>query len=437
MKRIRKSYISRILVLITAVMLMMLLCGCRTRITNNTEVGQMITDESGVLQETYQTRRDELGIPVAEAPLFKGTGSDEEDLEYEEYEEYDDGSEEDYEEYEEEDLDEDETATPSTTTHPRTTTTPARRSSPTVIRHPSTTQTTTIKVTFNSNGKGATCSRSSTIVKKGSTYGSLPTPVRTGYDFQGWYTDKSKGSKVTATTKVTKDKDHTLYAHWKETVKKSYKITFDGNGEDDEVELSSTEKTVKEGGTYGELPSAKRKKYTFKGWYTDAEKGSQVTSSSKFTANKDMTLYAHWEQDAYKWWNDEFKKAANEIDEESQLYCLIDEADDDAEKFADACRVQLAETETDSAYVIKFIRQFSQEKAEQEADTLYTQYSETNPDITVIIVNNAALYGGKEEKLFCKMAVLNKIYGSGNNIYEAEYDLLDGKSMNDYIYPPE
>ena len=75
------------MILISALVLMMLLCGCRTRITNNTEVVGVISDDNGMLQQSYQVRRDELGIPVAEPPLFTGFGSEDED--YDGDEDYD------------------------------------------------------------------------------------------------------------------------------------------------------------------------------------------------------------------------------------------------------------------------------------------------------------------------------------------------------------
>ena len=55
-------------------------------------------------------------------------------------------------------------------------------------------------------------------------YGSLPTPVRKGYTFLGWYTKKSGGIRITASKIVTiaKGKTQTLYAHWsKITVSKA------------------------------------------------------------------------------------------------------------------------------------------------------------------------------------------------------------------------
>jgi uncharacterized repeat protein (TIGR02543 family) len=41
----------------------------------------------------------------------------------------------------------------------------------------------------------------------------LATPKRSGYKFQGWYTAKIGGKKITQGTRVTKDV--TFYAHWK------------------------------------------------------------------------------------------------------------------------------------------------------------------------------------------------------------------------------
>ena len=292
--------------LMSALMLMMLLCGCRTRISNNTEVTPTLADEGGWIPDSYQVRRDELGIPVAEPPLFNLKSDDGESYEDEyseeyEEEEYDDSEESEEDEEYDEEMEEDEESEDGGS--PTSRVTPVARPGNTYVRRPSPTQTTTttvVTVSLNVNGKGAKCNRSSIMVRKGSTYGALPTPTREGYDFKGWYTAKTKGKKVTSKTKVTNSKAHTLYAHWAETKKKSFTITFDGNGEDDEVQLSSSEITVQEGGKYGDLPSAKRRKYTFKGWFTDAEGGSHIKSDTKFTENKNQTLYAHWESDPYK-----------------------------------------------------------------------------------------------------------------------------------------
>lgn len=44
------------------------------------------------------------------------------------------------------------------------------------------------------------------------TYGTLPTPARTGYTFDGWYTSVSGGTKVASSSAVSSNT--TLYAHW-------------------------------------------------------------------------------------------------------------------------------------------------------------------------------------------------------------------------------
>ncbi len=46
----------------------------------------------------------------------------------------------------------------------------------------------------------------------GSTYGTLATPTRDGYTFDGWYTSASGGTKITSSTAFTGTT--TLYAHW-------------------------------------------------------------------------------------------------------------------------------------------------------------------------------------------------------------------------------
>ena len=47
-------------------------------------------------------------------------------------------------------------------------------------------------------------------------FGDLPTPVREGYEFVGWYTSKTNGNKIVSTTPITDIKDYQLYAAWKQ-----------------------------------------------------------------------------------------------------------------------------------------------------------------------------------------------------------------------------
>ena len=137
-------------------------------------------------------------------------------------------------------------------------------------------------LTFDGNGGKAT--ESSRTVQYGSPYGTMPTAMRTGYTFQGWYTAKNGGSKYNFNQTVTGDV--TLYAHWSVN---SYTLTFDGNG----GKPSEASRTVAYGGQYGSLPTATRTGHTFQGWYTARNGGTKVSPTTTMGA-ADTTLYAHW-----------------------------------------------------------------------------------------------------------------------------------------------
>jgi len=76
-------------------------------------------------------------------------------------------------------------------------------------------------VTFDANY--GTTSVNTMEVIYGEAYGDMPVPTRTGYTFNGWYTAKKGGTKITAETVVTAAANHTLYAQW--TVN-AYKATW-------------------------------------------------------------------------------------------------------------------------------------------------------------------------------------------------------------------
>lgn len=142
----------------------------------------------------------------------------------------------------------------------------------------------TITVTF-MNGNTVVAIKKVTY---GGTYGTLPTPpAKAGHIFQGWYTATSGGSLVTAGTKVTNPKDHSLYTRYKAV---TMTVTFNANG----GSCSTKTKTVTYGSTYGTLPTPTRNGYTFAGWYTAASGGTKVVSTTKVTKTTNHTLYAQW-----------------------------------------------------------------------------------------------------------------------------------------------
>ncbi len=73
----------------------------------------------------------------------------------------------------------------------------------------------TFKITLDANGGTIGGQPTKTInVEKDNPYGDLGTPVREGFDFDGWYTEAEGGTKVESGDKPTRDT--TLYAHWTE-----------------------------------------------------------------------------------------------------------------------------------------------------------------------------------------------------------------------------
>ncbi|MBO5870134.1 MAG: InlB B-repeat-containing protein [Clostridia bacterium] len=147
-----------------------------------------------------------------------------------------------------------------------------------------------ITVTYDANGGSVNTGSKSAYVSE--TYGTLPTPTRTGYTFDGWYSDKTGGVKVSSSTTINTPSNHTLYARWKAN---EYTLTFDANG----GTSAPSSRRISYNSAYGELGAAKRSGYVFAGWYTSKSGGTQITSDNKFTQTSNQTLYAHWSANGY------------------------------------------------------------------------------------------------------------------------------------------
>lgn len=151
-------------------------------------------------------------------------------------------------------------------------------------------------VTFDANG--GTTPTASKSVTYDSTYGALPSPTKKGYTFNGWYTAKTGGTKVTNTTKVAITAAQTLYAQW--TANK-YTVTFDKNNPNttDNITLNKTTLSVTYDSTYASLATASKPGYTFAGWYTAKTGGTKIDNSTKVQITANQTLYAHWTANEY------------------------------------------------------------------------------------------------------------------------------------------
>ncbi|WP_411348353.1 InlB B-repeat-containing protein [Paenibacillus sp. WLX2291] len=113
-------------------------------------------------------------------------------------------------------------------------------------------------------------------------------PVRTGYDFDGWYSDADHQQRFDFATD-TATSDLTLHAKWTLSV---YRILYDMDGGT----------AVQEGSAhYGDLLSRPndptRSGYTFTGWYADAAH-SQPFTFADHRIIADLRLYAGWQVNA-------------------------------------------------------------------------------------------------------------------------------------------
>jgi uncharacterized repeat protein (TIGR02543 family) len=133
---------------------------------------------------------------------------------------------------------------------------------------------------FDANG-GKINKRSKTVIYN-ENYGELPTPVKEGYKFSGWYVDNKL---ITANTKVSIAKDHTLKASFEG---KQYVVELNPN-----FGICDTQKiTVTYGKPFGELPEAVKNGYEFLGWYT--QDGQKVYTDTLFTNENINILIAKY-----------------------------------------------------------------------------------------------------------------------------------------------
>ncbi len=157
----------------------------------------------------------------------------------------------------------------------------------------------TYTVSFNGNGGS---NANNKTVTYDATYGELPSSIRSGYTFAGWYTAATGGSQVTASTKVQTANDHTLYAHW---TANSYEVTLKANGGvgDDQVvsaTYNSKMPTKLENGD--DIVAPTKTGYSFTGYFKGDTKyyNSDLTpTNTKWTTAGNGTLLAGWQANTY------------------------------------------------------------------------------------------------------------------------------------------
>ncbi len=142
-----------------------------------------------------------------------------------------------------------------------------------------------VDVTFDYNG-GISGNETKKVIID-STYGTLPEPKKENFSFEGWYTERDGGERITATSTVNIGGAHTLYARWKSN---EYTVIFDTDGGVIDVDSIN----VSYGSEYGNLPVPKKANAEFIGWFTSPTGKNEITSESVVEATSSHTLYARW-----------------------------------------------------------------------------------------------------------------------------------------------
>lgn len=135
-------------------------------------------------------------------------------------------------------------------------------------------------VTFHTDGTPA----ESIVLENGAALENLPVTEKEGYDFTGWYSDRTLTHEWSADEAVEADLD--LYAGW--NVQK-YTVTFETDTE------TVIDPITVDYGTYVGMEELTLEKegMTFTGWYTDEERTVPYDGTNPIT--EDTVIYAGWE----------------------------------------------------------------------------------------------------------------------------------------------
>ena len=149
-------------------------------------------------------------------------------------------------------------------------------------------QTAEIKITFIENGG---VELEDLTIKTTDTSVTLPTPVRDGYTFDGWFTDEDLTLPFTIAALLTQSGGITLYAKWTQVLNQ-FTVTYQTNGGSTIAPVTYTS-----GETIVEPTAPTKEGYTFNGWYGDSELTQSYTFGPMPDSN--LTLYAKWTINQY------------------------------------------------------------------------------------------------------------------------------------------
>ena len=145
-------------------------------------------------------------------------------------------------------------------------------------------------ITFNANGgtlPGGT-QNYYTVENVGSNAYVLPTPVKPGYKFLGWYENPNFTTSPVTKVEGSQQKDIVLYANW---IVESFKITYNYGITGTVANTNPTSYSLN---NVVEFTNLSKDGYIFLGWFTDSGFNNQITTTEGHSGA--LTLYAKWIQ---------------------------------------------------------------------------------------------------------------------------------------------
>ena len=165
-------------------------------------------------------------------------------------------------------------------------------------------QANTYTVSFNGNGGS---NANNQTVTYDATYGELPSSTRTGYTFDGWFTEAVGGTQVTASTTVQITAAQTLYAHW---TAKGYTIDLNNQSATTAGTTSLSVVYDSNANLTGAITLPTKTNCTFEGYFTAVKGGGSqligkdgkviagvsgyTDGSRNWKCANSVTLYAYW-----------------------------------------------------------------------------------------------------------------------------------------------
>ena len=147
-------------------------------------------------------------------------------------------------------------------------------------------------ITFDPMGGSPTTPLEKTV-NYDSTYGTLPSSNRDGYNFAGWFDEYN--NPVNENTVVRIAKNHVIHAGWTPNVYRVYFEPAPG-----EIIPDVTYKDVTFGLQFGDLPVPALAGFTFNGWLEiEGEIEGHVSSETVVTLARPIYLEADWKGNTY------------------------------------------------------------------------------------------------------------------------------------------